>query len=65
MRLSHVAADGPHVVVVEGHENGADDLHDQDNLDFKTYFKNSDIYLLNALFPNKFGQKIRILEHIL
>ncbi len=38
MSLSHVAADGPHEVVFEGHENGADDLHDQDNLYFKTYF---------------------------
>ena len=38
VRLSHVAADGPHVVVIEGHENGADDLHDQDILDFETYY---------------------------
>ncbi len=34
VRLSQVAADGLHAVFIEGHEHGADDLHDQDNLDF-------------------------------
>ncbi len=34
VRLSHVAADGLHVVFIEGHELRTDDLHDQDNLDF-------------------------------
>ncbi len=54
-RLSHEAADGLHVVFIEGHEHGADDLHHHDHLDFQKYSENSDIYLQNALFLNHFG----------